>query len=353
MHKFRIITTAFACLFLSQVLAQESMVSKLISSPVDSYYVKKYDDVLTTRLYLAQKYTRFNVVSNKISNLLDYKPNTDFIIGLGASYEYFTINIGIPVPAELNPTKEKGSSQYLDIQSSIYTSKIVFDLFGQFYKGMYLQNTNTYSSSVNDTYYIRPDIYTQLIGFTGYYVFNNKKFSYRAANIQNQRQMKSSGTGLLGIEVYHGLAKGDSAFIPDFVNSDSSNPTASLQKFKFFRIGPGGGYAHTFVFWKRFFFMISLTINIAFGSFTDYDEQNNKKSHFTIDPGIILKSALGYNSESWFFGISFSNNSIINLNSQSKFNSMFSTGNVRIMIAKRFGLSKKTKKSLDKVLPNL
>jgi hypothetical protein len=274
-------------------------------------------------------------------------------VGAGASYDIYTFNIGVPIPAQLDPRENSGSTKSLHIQSSIYTNKIIVDLFGQFYKGMYLQNTSTYSTSSLNSYYVRPDIYTQLIGFSAYYIFNHKKFSFRAGLIQNQRQKKSAGSLLLGLETYHGLARGDSAFIPAFAISDKNGNDAVIDRFSFFRIGPGVGYAHTFVLSKNFFVMLSLTGNVALGNYQESRSEGLKVLDFTVDPGLFFRSAIGYNQDQWFFGASFVNNAIINLNLNSSFSSMFAIGNNRIIIARRFDLSKKTKKSIDKFLPKV
>ena len=103
----------------------------------DSSYVESFDDQLTLRTYLSQKYTIFNVNGKGNQYFLQYRPNTNLNLGLGATYRGLTINLGYGFKF-LNKDSDKGTTKYLDLQSHLYGKKWRIDGFGQFYKGYFL-----------------------------------------------------------------------------------------------------------------------------------------------------------------------------------------------------------------------
>jgi len=75
-----------------------------------------------------------------------------------------------------------GETKRFGIQSYIYSSKFTVDLLMSFLKGYYLVNSSSHIASyTKDKDYQRPDIASANIGISINYIFNNSRFSYRAA----------------------------------------------------------------------------------------------------------------------------------------------------------------------------
>jgi len=315
---------------------------------VDTNYIQTFPGQITGRVYLSQKWTDFEVVddSNDVSML--YEPNTTLNLGVGVTIKSFTLNLAYGFDF-LNPEEGQGKTRYLDLQSHIYSRKMVIDFFGQFYKGMYLSNTEELAPDYEDPYYLRPDIYEQVLGGSVQYIFNHKKYSYRSGLVQNERQLKSAGSFLLGVDAYYGLMQGDSALIPSFAQGQGFGEKKEADRFTFFRAGPNIGYAHTFVVARKFFAMLSLSVSVGVGSYSVHTPGEGIVQDRGVSASAFGRFALGYNDDQWYLGLSVVDNSINSNSTPSQVYASFGVGNVRLNYAKRFTPGPKTRKVLDKL----
>ena len=312
-------------------------------SKIDTTYIETYPDRITTRLYLASRYTNFEARDTELDRRLIYKPNSSLNLGLGATYKAFTLNLGYGF-GFLNKDEGQGETRYLDLQTSIYSRKVVLDIFGQFYKGMYLENSASYDYAGSGPFYLRPDIYEQILGFTAFYLFNHDRYTFRAALVQKERQLKSAESFLLGMEFYSGRFEGDRPLAPDFASDEAFVNIRSVEKMTFIKGGPSFGYAHTFVISQRFFVMLSLSVNIGIGRNTTYDQLIGDTTDILTEPSAFGRFAFGYNHPKWYLGLSAVNNAIGTSSDDGRVQSVFGIGIVRLNYAKRFGTPQKWKK---------
>lgn len=302
---------------------------------IDSLYILPLTDLITTRLYLSQKVTSLELSDSEEFRTLNYQPNTSLNFGVGATVKSVTLNLAYGFKV-LNPEEGQGRTKYLDLQSHIYTRKLVIDFFGQFYKGMYLENTLELKPDFDKPYYIRPDIYEQIIGLTGYYIFNNKKYSYRSALIQNERQLKSAGSFLAGIEAYYGIVKADSALVPGFLKNIAFQEMEGYENLAFLKAGPSAGYTYTLVIAKKYFAMASLTLNFGIGFNEAYHPDTGTLTDFQGDFGSFGRFGLGYNDSNWYLGLTGVVNVISTTTDSRLLNTNYSITNVRFNFVKRF-----------------
>ncbi|WP_430900600.1 MULTISPECIES: DUF4421 domain-containing protein [unclassified Paraflavitalea] len=314
----------------------------------DSSYVESFDDQLTLRTYLSQKYTIFNVNGKGNQYFLQYRPNTNLNLGLGATYRGLTINLGYGLKF-LNKDSDKGTTKYLDLQSHLYGKKWRIDGFGQFYKGYFLFPKGTAASSVN-SYYIRPDIAVNELGVSAYYILNHRKYSYRAAFIQDEWQKKSSGSLLVGGVFVAGRVKGDSAFVPS--SRASLYEQAAIRYLSYVQAGPGIGYSYTWVYKEHWYATGSGTISIDLGT---VNERTNQVKYHTwrLAPDLLIRLVAGYNSADW--GLSFSwvsnTNGIRGIHRTSSYS--VNTGNYRFTLSRKFipvGAVKKILHRYDRII---
>lgn len=304
----------------------------------DTTYYIFFPGSITGRLFSSQKYTQFTL-KNKNAPELQYKPNTTFNLGVGATYHNFTINLAYGF-GFLNHDQQKGNTKYLDLQGHFYLPNWVTDFEGQLYKGYHLAK-----GFIADPgkYYYRGDMHVTLFGISQYYIFNSKRFSYRASFLQNEWQKKSAGTFLAGAEVYYGNVKADSSLIPQRLQE--KYPQRDVNNINYFSIGPGIGYAYTLVVFHHIFFTGSLTgaLNL---SFANEHLQNNSTCYFSVNPVTRFRVAAGYNGRNWNVGANWIADDLpfSGVADQSRY--QFSTGNYRIIIAKRFSSGPHLRKHL-------
>jgi hypothetical protein len=310
----------------------------------DSTYYTSFAKSVTARFYFSRKYTRLELERPEGASKFVYEPNTKLNMGIGATYQSLTVNLAYGF-GFLNNEKDKGKTKYVDLQSHLYGRKWTIDLLCQFYKGYYLTPQGLAAKDAN-SYYIRPDLHLNVYGAAAYRLLNPTRFSYRAAMVQNERQEKSSGSFLLGIESYYGLIKADSSLVPA-VLSDIYRQKG-VRKLWFAKIGPGAGYAHTFVIEKKFFFSASLTANLGI-SYIHQVAGDTKGNKVTITPGYIYRMVGGYDHGNFNINFSVVGNQLVlkTVNTEDRY--FITTGNYRITFAKRFEPGPRLKKRLHPI----
>ena len=335
--KFSVVTCFQALLFSQNIPAQSNAVLNH-----DTAYYAALPRLITTRIYLSQKYTSFTLKAPVNKPNLRYRPNTTLNLGVGATYRNITLNIALGFNL-LNPDKGKGKTKYFDLQGHFFPTAWSLDWYAQLYKGFYLYPKGMAANS-SENYYQRPDVVTNFFGVTAYRILNDKIFSYRAAMTQNEWQKKSAGSWFVGGEINYGIIKADSAFVPVVI--ETGYPQAGVYHLRFFSFGPGGGYAYTHVI-KRHFFITgaaSLNLNLGFSSETG---SVDKTSNTSITPTSLFRVAAGYNSYKWNVSATWVSNHLpVHGGGSSANNYIFQTGNYRLIFARKFKPGKKLKKQL-------
>ena len=103
-------------------------------------------------------------------------------------------------------------------------------------------------------------------------------------------------------------------------------------------IGPGLGYAYTFVFAKRMFIMGSLVGNVSVNFSGESD--GSSVSRTSVNPGAVFKAAAGYNGASWNISAQWTGLLANFPSASSEDNFYIPAGNFRFIIARRFMLKK-------------
>lgn len=299
------------------------------SARFDTDYYESYTDHITGRVYFSQKYTSLILRAKESVDDLRYRPNTTLNFGVGATYGWFTLNLAYGFGFLNRGDHPKGKTRYLDLQSHVYTRKMSIDLFGQFYKGFYLYPEGT--AMTHKQYYVRPDIKVRHLGAAAYYILDWKRLSMRAAMLQTEWQKKSAGSLLVGGEVYYGRSKSDSAMVPKVLEDRYSQ--RGINKFRYFDIGPGVGYAYTFVWKEHFFAMGGITGSFPL-NFQKEWRGDQAATKFSISPDLFYRVGIGYNDELMNISMTWVNNTFQTKGDAGKY--QIRTGNVRLTAAYRF-----------------
>jgi hypothetical protein len=342
MHKILIL---FVC---SVMITTQALLAQTNSNDNDEYYTS-FEEQITTRLYLAKKYTSLIMKAAPEIQSLRYRPNSLTTMGINGSYKALSLSFGSGF-GFLNPNKEeKGKTRSFDFQSHFYTHDWVTDIYAQFYKGYYLSIGGP-AGTANKNYYKRPDIKVNLVGTSVYRLLNGDRFSYRAGFLQNEWQKISAGSVLLGAEIYYGSMKGDSALIPSQLNS--FYPQQGIHRVRFIELGPGAGYAYTAVWNENLFLTGSATINADISMVKEVSAAGSA-NRTSVSPNATLRAVAGYNSEEWAATISWLHNATNAKGKSSNYEYGIKTGDFRITLAKRFTPGTKLKKKLDPILQRM
>jgi hypothetical protein len=326
---FRIFFTRFLIVIFSCFFFQ----SNLLAVNTDTTYYETFHDQLNLRLYGSRKYTSFIVdQSSAYSYRYRFEPNSTNNLGVGVTYQGLTLNLAYGF-GFVNTQTYDVPTRYLDLQAHLYPKNFVIDFFGQFYKGYYLEEIR---GNLPLTKYAFPDMNIQKLGFNVQYLFNGEKLSLRAAFQQNERQLRSAGSFLAGVELYR--AKIDNIdFLIEPINSQMH-----------FQLGPNVGYVYTLVFLKNFFITTAISTHAGLGySHLVLDSTPNTK--WIINHGVFARGFLGYQHSKWSINVNYIHNRLF-LGEVAGFSNELMTGNYRVNFIYRLSKGSGVQHSIDKVL---
>ncbi len=326
------------------VFGQRDFLKNLSKVEYDTSYISTYTTDYTCRLFGSVKYGQTSYNDNLNGKSLYYKPNSKFLPGIGINHGFLGLNIAINLPF-LNQDDDKyGETKYYDLTARVFSPRFNSTLYLQYYRGFYLSNTRDMVPGweYGDPYYTRGDIRSVTAGLDLIYIFNSRKFSYRAAVIQNEWQKKSSGSFLGGGSIIYNATFGDSSLVPSHLYYQSFYDGLKIDRSNNFSLGPAFGYAYTVVIKKHYFIMGSLNGSgtIGFTRFIIHENDEKVKSGVVFGLRSEILVSAGYNSEKWYFGLSFVNMSVTNQSPLDECTINYDTGMFRFNLVRRIPTKK-------------
>lgn len=312
----------------------QDVFNTLFDEKHDSIYYSKLQDKLTARFFLSRKYSDFELVDNYTQQYLEYKSNSRFSLGIGTSYKWLSLNLGIGLE---NPNDSVyGKTRRIDLQTQINLRKLTLNFYTGKYKGYYL--LQPYSKLQNweqNKQYIRPDIANQTYGLSGYYVFKSERYSNRASFLQNEWQKQTAGSFIAGASMLYNRISADSSLVPHNFVVDTVFNSVNFNKTAYFAMGGNIGYAITFVLWQHWFLDLAVTGGFTTGSAKVFDN-GDKQKVLKLGFNVLSKMGIGFNSENFYAGL---NTSVMRSSTPLPINESeleFNVGVVRFVFAYRF-----------------
>jgi len=303
----------------------------------DTNYYVTYPGTLVGRLYFSKKYTSLTLPASNDNQDIEYKPNTLLTMGLGATYNNLTLNLSYGFDFLNKNNDDRGKTKSIDLQAHFFPRKWSLSLIAIRHKGLSLEKKG-YPADDPESYYYRPDVKQTFVGFSGYRVLNPERFSFNAAMMQNEWQKKSAGSLLVGGIAYYSEIKGDSSLIPAKI--EYAFPQAvSINNINFIGVGIGGGYAYTLVVAKHFYVTASAIVNIN-ANFSTVENGDDKQNRTKINPCLIYKAAIGYNSNSWDISATWAASDLWVTGTYFSDNFKVPMGNYRLIFSKKILLKK-------------
>lgn len=259
------------------------IISINMTGQIDSTYIRPFEQAFSAKTYIVDKSASFEKMTDEgTAKEFTYKTNKPISLGIGVAWKDFSLSFGYGF--DIFRDKKKGKTNSLEFQHHWYGRKWMYDFFLQQHKGFYNSERNK-----NKEYTLYPDIKMNMYGGTLQYVFNNKKFSYKAAMNQTEKQLKSAGSALMGISLYYSQVQTDTTVLFEGMS----------KKHKNLQFGVSGGYVYTWVIKKNWFVSGAATVGVSMG--------NNNPQHFfstkmKVYPSVNSRFALGYNAHSWSIG---------------------------------------------------
>jgi len=246
----------------------------------DSTYITDYDENLTLKTFLYHNIFELNAsIPGEVEDI-SYSSNNPINMGIGIIHPKIPFEVSFGYSIGIGRKKEYLRTKSFDFQIHKYGRKYVADVFIQDYKGFYIEGAQLTNADANF-----PKLSAFEIGVVGQYIFNGKKFSYQAAFNQNEKQLKSAGSFLVGAGAYYIDINPHDAYI-----------LSDNRKIKSTQIGFNVGYSYNWVINKTWLLNGSFTMGVNL-------RNENIKTYFNkqlgVSPMSLSRISTVYNKKHW------------------------------------------------------
>ena len=231
-------------------------------------------------------------VYNDEINSFKVSPNTSLRMIFGVNHKFINVKFGFsPKFLASDESSKKGSTKTFKLAFNIFIKNWMQVFEFSNISGYYIEDIsdNILNIIENSDYILLPDMKTRTFRGVTSYKFNDK-FSIKSVINQSEIQRKSAGSFIPG-------------FTYDYFKMSGSS---SVQKFESVNLILTAAYFYTFVIKKNWYFNLSAGpgMGVAFNNLLD-DVDNNSNWTSAVIFDIKSHLGLGYNSESFFGGISY------------------------------------------------
>ena len=296
-----------------------------------TYYTTFPKNVVAVRLFLSQSYSTLYFRAEDAKDI-GYQANNKLQLGAGFSKGDFSLSAAVGV-ADIH-NKEQGKTTAFNLALRLFPRGWLVDVVTSINKGYHLNREDAFPVNSSSFYY-RPDVRMSFFEADAFKVTNAKRFSFRSAITQSEWQKKSAGTLLYGAATSYGWMKGDSALVP--AQYQNMYKQAGITRIDFFHIGPGIGYAYNLVISQHFFVMASL-IGILNVNVTTEHKNASSDNSTSVLPGVLYKTAFGYNSSNWSVAADLAGNALLIKGELKEGGYIMPMGIYRFVITKKFGV---------------
>ena len=215
----KLLTFLFVTLLHLKMLAQidykeEVTITTDSLKSVTPYYTDLSDQLLV-KLTTNFKYTTFEILDKSTNKMAQFYPNGNFDLGIDVSYKWAGLGISYGLPTSDRSNYQRGTTKRFDFQLNLYPKTFAIDALLQRYEGFYLYNPQSFTEWSSEVSPQSPDMKNYYLGVSAYYIFNHKKFSYRAAYVRSEIQNKSAGSLFVGPFLNIDKAHSSDQFIPE------------------------------------------------------------------------------------------------------------------------------------------
>ena len=348
MTRLRSIFTLLILCFSHLLYGQVDFSVNVDSSSLSPYYTD-YSDHLLLKFGTVIKSNKLQIVQSNYGKTAKFAPTSTSSLGGGVNYKWFGLALSLGLPISTEDIEKYGNTTRLDAQFNIYTKKFGVDVFFQNYTGYHLENPSDFTTWNREDFPKLPTMISAAVGIGGYYFFNHKKFSYKAAYVRNTVQNKSAGSLLLGGYYsldFAGFEEGSYdrdtivSFIPKELPREHLD-SFDIKAFSSQTYGVSFGYTYTVVFLKKCFVNLSFVPGFGAKNLKVHNSLGENNSKSGVVSRLTIRGAAGFESKHFLMGFTFYMRT-----ADIKFGDYSikpSTTNTRIFIAKRFNLKKKKK----------
>ncbi len=198
----------------------------------------------------------FKIEGKDSGSKLQFDPSTRANLAFSVSHaRYITLGAGFSLDQTTEERIKKGSSDYTDLRvSAIKRAWMLRANFSEF-KGFYVEKSGAVDPSwtSNQPFIRYPELFSRSTGANLTIAIRPKRYSLRAIHSQEERQIKSGGSLLVGAQVRRETFVQNTAIIPSTVQS-SYGSDAGATSLRFSSLIAKAGFGYQYNFSESFFF---------------------------------------------------------------------------------------------------
>ncbi len=341
----------YICLFLLltsiSVFSQNSTVRlDTINAEKENIYIEQHDKQLNIKFEISNEIMNYRIPYE--GEKLKISPNLNLRYALHFSYKFLSIRLGIRPKISESSAEKKGNSDIFQLNVKLLFNKWSHRLNYTQLKGFYVKNTNDIAPEKSPFSYQFPDLKTKILSGTSTYKIN-KNYSVKAIESQTEIQIKSAGSFMPSIDYWiykiNGTDKvtdinGDKTIREEYGNYLGLNTIFNM------------GYYYTFVYKKNWFANAFLTPGIGVNFFQNQKHSlsgNSNKNYMDLELSLQSGISLGYSSNKYYFGATFSNRFTNEKNNKTDFQFQTSNNAFQIFIGYRFKAPKTIRTPIDTI----
>ncbi|MEX1131643.1 MAG: DUF4421 family protein [Flavobacteriales bacterium] len=249
-------------------------------------------------------------LSDSLGRELDHSTNNPTQYGLGFSLGWLSGEFTFSIPGVSVADPQKGETDSRNYGLGITGRRLIGRAFFNSSKGFFPEQAAIADSTwqPGEPYPVRPDIQSNtFLASANYAISHKRRFSFKAALYQNERQKRSAGTFLAGGTVWINDIQSSEPFVPTAASANFVGNTA-FDRIQRTVIGATFGYTHTFVFFRKAFVTATLVpglsaqqqrIALSGGAADESDWQVGGVAEF--------KFGVGYNGDRFYTAITGAN----------------------------------------------
>lgn len=277
----------------------------LLATPrIDSarlQFIQPFEKQIFIGPVIRQRTTSFQLTNalNR-NNWVHYAPNNAYSAGIRLTLFGIGLEGSMAVPLARRNVERYGSTDIHEFQLNSFTNKWFADFYWQRYDGFYLKRSWA-KLGYKEIHPQRNDLSLKNSGISFTYIFNHRHYSMRAAYQFSERQLKSSGSVMVGFIMNRFRISGNDFIIrledqPYFTEGSDARST------DFTVASIAAGYGYTLIH-KNFF----VNVSALAGPSHHWMKYTSAAAHHDTDLNLYATyfAAIGYNGDRSFFGMTF------------------------------------------------
>ncbi len=290
-------------LFVSNIFSGFAQSNLLILPDADSAYVRKHTLANDLRMFYGGQGNNVSLGTKRKGDTQfngNVYANTNDYVGLGITYKWLDGDLSFSLPGTTYLSEERSNLTQFKLSMSYTQRKMVF-------RGYYSESKGMVMSGADDEFQSIPSLHEVRMGLQMTYLFNNARYSYRAAMYQSEFQLKTAGSFLLRIEpFYRNLGGQRGSMIPAAYDlPELYGDQAGLEYIR----APGilfmPGYGINIVIPNTHYFISPMVFAGVGAAFNSYESKNGRGNYTNVEYAANFNLNAGYNGSRYYSKIQF------------------------------------------------